>query len=64
MGEKLLRFYKYVDEKAGLEGKMKLAVETKIPTIKASIEPDSPENLARFAAAILKITGAPPPASL
>jgi hypothetical protein len=64
MGEKLLKLYKYMDEKAGLEGKMKLAVETKIPTIKASMEPDSPENIARFEAAILKITGSPPPANL
>lgn len=57
MAEKLLLYYKYVSEVAGVAGKMKLAQETKIPSTQASMEADSPQNIAAFKKAIEKITG-------
>lgn len=61
MAEKLLRYYKYVSDEKGLDGKMSLATETKIPSSKAALEPDSPENLAAFKRAVEKLTGKPAP---
>lgn len=57
MAEKLIRYYQYVNQEKGLEGKMQLAMETKIPSVRAAMEPDSPENLRVFKEAIRKITG-------
>ena len=62
MGMKLMQFYKLVGDEAGLQGKTKLAMVTKIPSTKAALEPDSPENLTRFAQAFKEITGKPAPA--
>ncbi len=61
MAEKLLLYYKYVAEKKGIEGKMKLASETKIPSTIAATTPDTPENLAKFRKAVEIITGKPAP---
>lgn len=57
MGEKLLRYYKLISEKQGMSGKMAFAIETKIPSTKASIEPDSEENVQIFKKAYEKLTG-------
>ena len=57
MAEKLLRYYNYITEQQGMEGKILLAKETKIPSVKAAIAPDSPENIRIFLDAIKKITG-------
>ncbi len=57
MAEKLLRYYKYLSETNGLAGRIKLAVETKITSIAAALEPDSPENITKFKKAVEKITG-------
>ncbi len=61
MAERLLKYYKYVGDKAGLPGKMQLARVTKIPSTQAAMEPDSPETLRRFREAVAQITGAPAP---
>jgi hypothetical protein len=61
MGEKLLRYYQYVADQNGLASKIMLANETKIPSIKAATEPDSPANVAAFQQAVAKITGKPAP---
>lgn len=57
MAEKLLLYYKHIGDVRGLEGKMKLAQETKIPSSKAAIEPDSAENIAIFKKSFFNITG-------
>ena len=62
MAEKLLRYYSFINEAKGMEGKILLAKETKIPSVKAAMEPDSPENIRVFINAIKKITGKPAPA--
>ena len=56
MGEKMLKYYKYVADQAGLQGKTRLAIETKIPSTKAALAPDTPANLALFREAVAKIT--------
>ena len=61
MAEKLLKYYNYINEKQGLAGKFELAKQTKIPSTKASFEPDSPELIALFKKEVEKITGEPPP---
>lgn len=57
MGDKLLKYYEFVKEKARLEGAMRLAMKTKIPSTRAQSEPDSPENLRQFREAVKEITG-------
>lgn len=57
MGEILMRYYKHINEKKGMPGKMALANETKLPSAKAAIEPDSPENIELFKKACEKLTG-------
>ena len=61
MADKLMLYYKYVTDQVGFQGKMKLAMATKIPSTKAALAPDSPENIALFRAEIAKITGKPAP---
>jgi|GEM_PF-1303600 len=57
MAERLLKYYKYISEKKGLTGKMELAKLTKIPSTRASMENDSPENIRIFMDAVNKLTG-------
>ena len=57
MGEKLVRYYKFVGDEFGLSAKVNLAKETKIPSMKAAMAEDSEENIKLFKAAILKVTG-------
>jgi hypothetical protein len=61
MAERLLRYYSYVNKKQGLLGKIELAKQTKIPSTKASLEPDSPKLIALFKKEVEKITGEPAP---
>lgn len=61
MAEKLMLYYKYVTEQAGFAGKMQLAMATKVPTTRAALAPDSPDNIALFREEITKITGKPAP---
>jgi len=61
MGEKLLRYYKYIQDNEGFSGKIKLAQLTHIPSAQAAVEPDAPEVIERFKKAIEMITGRPAP---
>jgi len=61
MAEILIKYYKYVGETMGIDGRMKLAQETKTPSLSAANMPDSPENIAKFKTAIKAITGKPAP---
>jgi len=61
MAEELLRYYKYIQDKEGFSGKVKLAQLTHIPSVQAAVEPDTPEVIERFKKAIEKITGNPAP---
>ena len=61
MGQKLLQYYKYIQDNEGFSGKVKLAQMTHIPSVQAAVEPDTPEVIERFKKAIEKITGNPAP---
>ncbi len=61
MGEKLLRYYKYIEENEGVFGKIRLAQLTHIPSARAATEVETPEIIERFRNAIKKITGKPAP---
>jgi hypothetical protein len=61
MAEKLLKYYKHVQDKLGLAGKIELAKVTKLPSTVAALEPDTPEIIQRFKAAVEKITNQPAP---
>ena len=61
MADRLMKYYQYVSEQAGLNGKVKLAQMTNIPSSKAAMEPDSHEAIQRFKDAIKEITGKPAP---
>lgn len=57
MGVKLLKYYKLINSKIGMKGKMALAIETKIPSTRASFEEDSEDNIKIFKRAYKKLTG-------
>ncbi len=61
MAEKLLMYYKYIKTERGFEGEIKLAQMTKMPSTKAALAPDSPENLKLFREAIKSLTNKLPP---
>ena len=61
MAEKLLQYYKYIQEKEGFAGKVRLAQLTHIPSVQAAVEPDTPQMIERFKKAIEAITGKPAP---
>jgi hypothetical protein len=61
MGEKLLNYYKYIQDNEGFTGKIKLAQLTHIPSVQAAVEPDTPQIIERFKKAIETITGKPAP---
>ncbi len=61
MAEKLMQYYKYMADEQGFPGKLSLARETKIPSAKAALKPDTPENINLFKEAVQKITGKPAP---
>ena len=61
MGEKLLRYYKYIEDNEGVLGEVRLAQLTHIPSARAATELETPEIIERFKSAIKKITGKPAP---
>ena len=61
MGEKLMEYYSFVEQEAGLSGKIELAKRTNLPGTKSSTAPDSEENVREFREAIEEITGEDPP---
>ncbi len=63
MGEKLQKFYEFAGQNGGMTAQMRLAMKTLISSDKAGNSPDSPENIAKFKAAIKEITGKDAPIS-
>ena len=61
MAEKLMPYYQYLTEQAGFQGKMQLAIATKIPATRAALAPDSAANVTLFQEEVAKITGKPAP---
>jgi hypothetical protein len=57
MAEILLKYYKFISDEKGLQGKIKLAQLTKIPSTVAAMEPDSPEIINLFKTSIRTLTG-------
>ncbi len=57
MGAKLMSIYEEIAKEGELTAKMHLAKETKIPSTKAALEPDSAENIEAFRTAFKKIIG-------
>jgi len=55
MGARLVEFYKEIEDKMGVMGKTRLAMKTAIPSASANEQPDSPENIAKFQAAMKDI---------
>ncbi len=62
MGDKLVAYYEFIRENGGMQEKMRLAMQTGVPSTKAAEAPDSPENIEKFKAAIKEITGKDAPA--
>jgi hypothetical protein len=56
-----MKYYQYVAEQAGLQGKVKLAQITNIPSSKAAIDPDTQDAIQKFKEAVSQITGKPAP---
>lgn len=57
MAETLMRYYSLVEKEGGLAAKIKLAVETKLPSAMAAVAPDSPQNIDMFRRVYTQITG-------
>ena len=55
MAEKLVKYYDEANAMGGLKAKMRLAVLTNIPSMKAQSEPDSPENIQKFQKAMQEL---------
>lgn len=66
MGIRIAAFYAEAEAIAGLDGKIQLAMLTRIPSTRALVEPDSQQNVARFESAIqhLRRVSSPPGGSL
>jgi hypothetical protein len=58
---KLMQYYQYISEQKGALGRTQLAMKTKVPSTQAAMEPDSPETIQKFKAAIKEITGGEAP---
>jgi hypothetical protein len=61
MAEKLLRLYKFVQDSAGPHAKVQVAMASKMPSSRAALEPDTPENIRSLSAAIKSVLGKDPP---
>lgn len=57
MGTQLVEIYNIVAQKAGFKGRLRLAVKTGIPRVKAAEEPDSPDLVNNFKEAASEILG-------
>lgn len=55
MGEKLLQYYEKAKSLGGIKAQMRMAVITRISSVKAKELPDSPENLVTFQEALKEI---------
>jgi hypothetical protein len=54
MGMKLAKYYQYIIKEKGVQGRIELGVLTKISSIVAPLQPDSPENVKLFKDALKK----------
>ncbi len=61
MGDRLLKYYDWVNQQGGLALKMRLAMKTNIPSAQAKDAPDSTENLTKMHMAAKEIAGKEPP---
>jgi hypothetical protein len=61
MGAKLVKYYELIGEKAGLQGRMRLAMKTNVPSTKAQEAPDTSETLAKAYEVAKEILGAQAP---
>lgn len=55
MGARLLNFYEMAGAELGFEGRMKLAMLTKIPSTQAQTADDSPANMQLFESSLAKL---------
>jgi tellurite resistance protein len=55
MAQKLMAFYEQAKAKGSIKAQMRLAMLTGLPSTKAVNEPDSPELIAKFEAAMREI---------
>jgi hypothetical protein len=63
MGARLAAYYTEAEALLGLDGKIQLAMLTRIPSTRALVEPDSADNVSRFEGAMSTIRRARPPAN-
>ncbi len=61
MGDKLMKYYQWAAEQGGLQAKIKLAQETKMPSTSAALAPDDAATIARFREVLRKLVNAEPP---
>ena len=57
MGTKLEALFKFAEAKGGLSAKMRASMKAVIPSMKAKILPDDPENVKKLKDAIEAILG-------
>lgn len=55
MAAKLVSLYAEAEKLGGLKAKMRMALLTKISSVKAPDQPDSPENMQKFEQALVEI---------
>jgi hypothetical protein len=55
VGQRLVDFYAEAAKQAGLQGKIKLALITRISSVNAMTEPDSPANVELFRKALEEV---------
>ncbi|HNT29472.1 MAG TPA: hypothetical protein PKL83_00790 [bacterium] len=55
MGQILVSYFKKAEEKGGIQAQVKLAMITKMSSIKAQEAPDSPENIKIFEEALAQL---------
>ena len=55
MGKQLTDYYEKAKQMGGLKAQMRLAILTNIPSSKAQLEADSPDNLKKFETAIAEL---------
>lgn len=60
MGTRLVKYYQFAQNKAGIVGRMRLALKVRLSSQKAEMEPDSPELIQQVKAAVQEITGEKP----
>jgi len=55
MAARLISFYQKAKEIGGIKAEMRLAMITKMPSSKAEVAPDTPENIRLFESALAEI---------